>query len=449
MGEEFAEAFKVLSKRLSYVLPGSGFMMKKRTGIWKNLYVHLITKLGQFPTGLIRFAIDELMKNNFDIELQDLRIPPELNQHNYRLFRSLPELRQYQKDAAAAATPQQPRGVFELSTGTGKTYIILEITRRLGLNTLILVPNLSILNQFYKRLEYHFGKKYVGKIGGGSKNFDKPIIIGTYQSVIKCLDVIKDKIDLLIVDEAHRCSCDTIKTINNSLTRVYYRYYFTATPFRNDGSDMELIGVIGSNKLFFYPHQRALREGFLTPPIFVIFDFKHPDVERGPDFGWREEQEKLIIENQSYNAFIARITCDIHKEPNKNILIFVERIEHGNALNKLIPGSVFINGQKDNKYVQKQIELFGKGKIPTLISTKIVGEGTDLVEVDTCILASAGEAKSDIIQKIGRILRPSQLKDKKYSTFIDFTHQNSRFLKSHFKERLKIYEKYETKVIYK
>lgn len=432
-------AYELLFDTLKYVRPGSGHMMRMRTGHFKNLYNHLIDKNFKFPTGLTREAVSALMKNGFTIEINDLRIEPKLNKIHYRLFNKFPELRYYQKEAIEKAL-EAKRGCLELCTGAGKSVIIYNIIKSLGLKTLILVPSLSLLDQVQKQLTHYFSARCVGVCGGGKKQTDKQIIVGTPQSVLSILDQFKE-IDLLINDEAHHVSSEVLRTINQALEDTYYRFYFSATAFRNDGTDLELFGVTGSTKIYQYTTQQGIKDGHITAPLFIVYPFKHNGMDKSVN--WAEELNALTT-NEKYNQLIADIVARLD---DRKVLIFVERIQHGEVLEKMIPGSVFIHGGKDASFNQSIIKALSEGRQGPVVATKIVGEGCDLISVDTLILGSVGQATSGTIQKLGRILRPSP--GKEFAVLIDFDHKDSKFLSKHYKARKKIYKSYNTQIIQK
>ena len=97
-----------------------------------------------------------------------------------------------------------------------------------------------------------------------------------------------------------------------------------------------------------------------------------------------------------------------------------------------------------NQDTKKIIDDFNALKIPILIGTDVVGEGVDTVGVDALILAGAGKAKSEIVQKIGRSLR---LRDgKKYAIVVDFADRNVSTFERQSLIRKGIFAEYGTKI---
>ena len=73
----------------------------------------------------------------------------------------------------------------EMGTGLGKSFIILNLVKELGLKTVIMAPSQNIAEQLYDEFLLHFGKKYVGAFFDGKKDAKKLFIVGTGQSLTR------------------------------------------------------------------------------------------------------------------------------------------------------------------------------------------------------------------------------------------------------------------------
>lgn len=267
----------------------------------------------------------------------------------------------------------------------------------------------------------------------------------------------------------NKYSCDTLISNNYKVTKVQkieevsysgYVYDFTvkrngnfvannilvsntATPYRNDGSDMKLYAVIGDN-IFYYPIAQAIRDGWIAYPFFMFYNVWNTDKKANSDFMF--EYKSHIVENSSRNLMISRIAQNLTKA-GRQILILVKEIAHGEEISRLIPGSLFIKGEQDKKLINENFDkmnLFRERKFSVLIATSVIGEGTDINTIDTVINAAGMKARSQLIQKIGRGLRI--LENKTYALYIDFIDKNTCYLEKHSMERLKSCEEYETQI---
>ena len=76
-------------------------------------------------------------------------------------------------------------GAIALPTGSGKSLVIIELCKRLGLKTIIMTPSASITDQLYREFLVRFGAKRVGKYGDGSKKTDKLFTVCTGQALTR------------------------------------------------------------------------------------------------------------------------------------------------------------------------------------------------------------------------------------------------------------------------
>ena len=138
------------------------------------------------------------------------------------------ELKEDQIKAVNAWLSNNFKGSIIYSTGTGKTEIAFECARRLAeirlakdasspakttrwgnpkeeFRILFLVPRIVLIEQNVNRLAgYGLPRESVGTFFGEKKDI-REITIGTYQSIINHLQLLKDS-DMLILDEIHLLS---------------------------------------------------------------------------------------------------------------------------------------------------------------------------------------------------------------------------------------------------
>lgn len=443
-----SKVIKELTNLLTYEVPGAFFRNIPNYLKYKKLF-NKEYDYYLFPTGLLFLVEEYLRNNNISFFITDNRNIPKTNRVFYFEDKSIPPLRDYQTKIIESCL-ESKRGVIESATGTGKTRTILELVKKLSLNTLIVVPSTSILYQAYDLFLKAFGKRLVGIIGDSKNQLDKDITIATYQSLEKLKESFWNKIDVLIIDEFHHSAADTFQRLNKKqFQKIYYRFGFTGTNFRNDGTDLALQGIL-SNVIFEYNAVSAINDGYLCPPIFYFYDTFHTDNLSLPpsqrkESDWQKEYREKIVENDAYHKQVSDIANQILSKGTPTI-IFVQAIEHGEKLVPLIPNSVFLNGNNDSKLNKQVIQDFNAGKINCIIGTSIIGEGVDTVRAQCGIMAGGGKARSDIIQKIGRLLRPHP--DKKFALVVDFVHHNTNFLSKHSKDREKVYKSYGTSVVH-
>ena len=127
----------------------------------------------------------------------------------------------HQRAALAAWLAAGRRGVVVLPTGAGKTYpaqLALQATQQ---STLIVVPTLDLMHQWYAHLLAAFPDMPVGLLGGGAHD-RTPLLVATYDSAAIHADALGNHYALLIFDECHHLS--------GAFTRVIAEY--ALAPYR-------------------------------------------------------------------------------------------------------------------------------------------------------------------------------------------------------------------------
>ena len=415
-----------LSKALSYEDGSLRYLKVKNPKLYrfdtrKKLYNK---KTKKFPTGLL-----SIVKDLFDdAEYIDHRKPPPETLFIPRRNKA-PPLRYYQQEALDK-TLELPRGTLAVATGGGKTRICEEIILSHNVPTLLITPNLSINDQTQRIFISSFGKKFVGDAAK-----PKDITVANYQALANKDQEFFDRFQMIICDECHHSSASTITGLNKDyFNHIYYRYFVSATPFRSDSAeDIALQAVIGE-VVYEYSALQAIEDGYLTKPYFFIYEYEHDDNKYQ---SYHDEYEQEVVNNKDRNEFIKDIHDQIRTTENTQIIILVERIDHGQNLHDLIPDSTWINGETKNNF--NVIADFNVGKISTLISTGVLGEGIDLPNAEMLIIAGSGKSKVQTIQKIGRVLRLADGKTK--AIIVDFMDTDTKWLKKHSDQRIKHYKK--------
>lgn len=436
-----------LREQLSYPDKSAQFAFKKATGRFKAFRKYLCDNAEDglsFPTGLLPLVQEYLNSHSVVPCVEDQRKKPG-KEKTIGLCKNskLPPLRDYQEEIVGKCIDEH-RGIVEAATGTGKTRIMIELIYGLRLPTLVIVPSINICKQTYRVLADALEERWVGIVGGGKKEWNKKIVVATFQSLINQDPKLFAPFQMVIIDEAHHAACDTIQAVNTKLlNHIYYRYYLTATPFRNDGADLALSAAISTKKISQYNFVEAHQDGHLVPPVFLFYPYEHKVESPYNQDDYLSEYNALISENLAYNQMVARAALRM-REKKRQILIFVKQVKQGEILHDLIEGSVLLTGLETMTESEKILKDFEDKKFDILIGTSVIGEGIDMKSVDCGIMAGAGRARGDIMQKIGRGLRLSP--GKINFLIVDFTHTNSNFQLRHARERWKIYASYNTRL---
>ena len=419
-----------------------------------------------FPTGLAHTAKAFLEDRGFIVKIADKRIKV-VSSGGYKLEGGTP--RPYQ-DKVIKKSAKRQRGLVKMATGSGKTFTGAALIAELNVFPFIFyVPSLDLLNQtkeeFERFLYYHGAPAKIGVIGGGECDI-QDINVMTQQTAIRALGRQYTKADEddkqekdgekvkakykdirnlimsakgMIADEVQHWSADTCQVISDYSENCYYKYGFSATPYRDQGDDI-LIDACFGKVIEEINASELIKLGFLVKPDIYMVPVKNM-YGTLKSHAYQEVYKEAIVENSLRNGYIVRITKNM-VEQQKMVLILVRQINHGKILEELIPGSSFISGTSSKKKRKEHIAAMKNHEAPVTISTSIFDEGVDVKPLQVMIQAGSGKSMTRALQRVGRVLRPYEYPDgtkKTEATVIDFM-DHCKYMLGHSKKRLKIYQ---------
>lgn len=404
-----AQQFKDLRKVLSYTSdPAAAYYSKFGTTTH-----YLLDKKCFFPAGLTQRVIEHLNNQRLPFTTIDLRFQPKILPA-LNLFKPGVELYPWQSKALNKALKVNRGGIIA-ATGSGKSRLIATIAAIRGLDTLVVVPSLEIKKQLKEAL--------VEVLNDTSK-----ITVENIDSI----ELTKPKhYDCLIIDEAHHVAAKTYQKLNKTMWQgIYYRYFFTATYFRNASNEQLLFEGICGNAIFEMNIKHATTAGYIVPVEAYYYDLPVVETEA---YLYAKVYSALVVNNTYRNELIASKlkALAFNGVPT---LCLVKEVAHGNTLSELT-GVPFVHGQDEDS--RKYIKQFNKGHIKALIGTTgVLSEGVDTKPAECIIIATPGKAKSAFIQQVGRGIRVSS--GKKSCKVILFRDASHKFVLKHFKEQIKI-----------
>lgn len=407
-------------------------------------------KNNSFPTGHLPMVLDtlkELKYNDFTVE--DCRKLPD-NASILRWRNKPKEMRYYQKEMVDLGILHR-RGVFESAVGTGKTLILIYLLKELGVNALIIVPSVGLLEQMERELVLTFGQGAISLLSTADVKKGKKlnaIRLTTVQTLVSLQEngILQDAIsdvDMLAVDEIHHAGADSYTKLLPDFDHIYYRFGFTGTFLRNDSRTLDMWGFL-SNRLYHYPPYKATQEGFLTPVEYYIE--KIPGVrsnnyqkEYDANYVVKEERGKVQGARELMKAIKNRID---EIPPNEQILILVDRKDGtGKVIHEMLNhyglDNIYVSGDDKKGDIADAIEAFNAKKIRIMVGSTVIGEGIDVHSTQHLILANGGKSAIKLVQGIGRCVRLHP--GKKTSYVYDFCFEGTRFLEKHCGQRIDIF----------
>lgn len=380
----------------------------------------LIDRRGYFPTGLMPM-LDRFL-GTVHHSREDTRVVPKVPTSPFPFY--LPVTPYVDQENAALACIGSHRGIVSAVTGFGKSVLIGLIINKLSLNTLVVVPTLSLKEQLTDSLRAWFGPK-VG--GTGSQ-----IWVANVDSLPTAQKPYQDY-DVLILDEFHRAASKTYQKLNNKAWGgIYYRFGVTATPTRTVKTEEMLLEAILSEIVYEVPYTTAVLSGHIVPVEAYYVDIQS-DPMKGDPSNWRAVYSELIVNNEKRNSLIIELINNL-QDAKKATLVLVKEVAHGQTLQDAT-GADFANGGEDN--IRPLVKSFCEGKFQSLIGTTgVLGTGVDTRPAEYIILAAGGKSPIELQQNIGRGLRKHPGKDT--CKVILFRDISNKYLLRHFKEQTKI-----------
>lgn len=407
--------FSELKELVSYTLDPQAQYFSRSYGSAKK---SLLTKRGEFPTGLLYLVEDWLKSTKAKCEIVDSRVRPESLKNRFNL--SMQHNPYPEQTNAALACLRSSRGIVSAPTGSGKSAIIALIIQNLQVKTLVVVPSLELKRQLSASLTLGFGSDRVGP--------NRDIWVENIDSLGS-----KELNDYscIIIDEFHHAAAKTYRTLNRkSWNKVFYRFGLTATPFRSRDNESILLESVLSKIIYTIDYETAVAQKYIVPAEAYYINIPgKSSIEYG---NYSAAYSDLITNNGFRNDILRTFLVKSH-ENSIATLCLVKEILHGNNLtsDKTIG---FVNGQEDNRYL---ITAFNERMINVLVGTTgVIGEGVDTKPCEMVIIASPVKSRNLFMQMCGRAFRTYP--GKEMATIILIKDNSHKWFKTAFKEQVKI-----------
>src|SRR5437588_7331528 len=153
----------------------------------------------------------------------------------------LVEPRPYQQEAIEEWKKAGRCGVVVLPTGAGKSLVAQMAIEQVKRSTLVVVPTIDLMNQWYDLLLSCFEAE-VGLIGGGYFGTGA-LTVTTYASAFRFMERLGNQFGLVIFDECHHLPA-SVHRYAAELAIAPFRLGLSATPERADGADALLEELI-------------------------------------------------------------------------------------------------------------------------------------------------------------------------------------------------------------
>lgn len=406
----------------------------------------------------ITAAVGALGDLNTDIEQFGEPAPPRGRTSPY----AGPAPRAWQREALAAWRSAGRRGVIEAVTGTGKTTVgVLAAAEALSRRerVIVLVPGVDLLEQWVRVLRRQVRGVRIGQLGGGQRDTlaSHRIVVATVQSAASIGTVPSEAGALIIADEVHRYGT---RVFAGALDEHYTaRLGLTATYERSDLGKAVYLQPYFGGTVAGCDYDRALRDGILAEfrVGFVGVDLSphelreyrdHADVlsktraaliaghgcpsrpfgefmkrvavlSRGGDYDDGAQlarrylsafagRRALTAECAAKKLVVRDLASVLHRAGRG--LVFAETLSSVSSLTTLlrsrdVKASAYTS--ELSRYERtRAMAAFSAGDTRVLVAPRVLDEGIDVPEADTAVIVSASSSRRQMVQRMGRVVRP-------------------------------------------
>jgi superfamily II DNA or RNA helicase len=344
--------------------------------------------------------------------------------------------RPFQSEALAAWSRQRGRGVVVLPTGAGKSQVaVMAIDHKLR-STLVVVPTLDLVRQWYDLLRVSFACD-VGVVGGGDYRVEA-LTVTTYDSAYLHMEHLGHRFGLVVFDECHHLPGETFSLAARQ-SLAPFRLGLTATPERADGRESiltELIGPIVYRKdivdlsgSYLADYEVQTLDVHLTEAeraeydaeraLYLAFLRKH-GIRMGDPRGWGEFIMRSSTSREGQRAMQAyRRQKELAvASPAKLDLLETLLAEHAsdamlvftqdNATAYQVSRRFLVPAITHQTKVTERSEILDglrSGRYNSVVTSKVLNEGVDVPAANVAVILGGSGSVREHVQRLGRILR--------------------------------------------
>lgn len=379
-------------------------------------------------------------------------------------------LRDYQQTAINRWMKSSMRGCVVLPTGAGKTIVGIKAIEKVNASTLIVVPTIDLMEQWTNSISYYLNKNdsrtnshedkpkiMIGNMGGGKDDI-QAITVTTYDSAYLRSPYIGNQFKLVIFDEVHHLPAPGYRSIAEQLIAPY-RLGLSATIQREDKLDELIPRLVGGIVFQLGPkelsEQKHLAEfviqqiqvtlklneqlqynlyysqfidslaklGFKIPSMhnlrrLIMMSNKNKIARDG--LLAKNKANEIALNSESKIEELQKILKE-NKSAKKIIFTQNNKMVYDLSNRFLIPFITYKTGKQERRDI---LDGFKSGQYSAVVTSKVLDEGIDVPDADLGIVMSGTGSGRELIQRLGRILRPKR--DGKKAKLIELVSKQTR-----------------------
>ena len=446
---------KSLVKKFKYFDQKARYLPAYKLGRWDGC-TSFFGLGGSTYMSILPEVIEELVRQGYDPELEDLRVALPLNfteiSEDFWGDQTWPEGHRFAGEKIRLRDDQvevvnkfleNPQCIQEIATGFGKTITtatLAKIVEKYG-RSIIIVPNKSLVEQTEE--DFINCQLDVGVYYGDRKELGKTHTICTWQSLnildkksqdndeLLTLAEFLNGVQTVMVDEVHMAKADVLKRLlTQNMSNAPIRWGLTGTVPKEDIEFQNIRAALGDVVHRVAAHELQEKGVLSNCHVNII------QTAEWKEFGSYPEELKFLVTDVDRMTWVSKLVHGIAE--SGNTLVLVDRIESGKFIVNEIPDSVFISGEvktKDRKEEYDEVKTADKKIIVATYGVAAVG--INIPRIFNLVLLESGKSFTRVIQSIGRGIRKAD--DKDFVQIWDLT-ASTKYAKKHLTERKRFYK---------
>jgi hypothetical protein len=331
---------------------------------------------------------------------------------------------------------------FTITHNSGKTFVLISTIHSLPPKTpiLFLTKGKQLVKQNYDEMKA-WGVENLGLWCDGYKQTNYIMCATIHTATFDALEKLLPKFKVIFVDEVHDGVSDVPIKAYRKMVNAAVRIGFSATPFRYDKKKIDKVhqftvkGHFGpvlktsTTDTGFLTTGDLQERGILSTSNCTVYKVTSPNLAYEP---YQDAISLGIEQNFEFHKNVVRLA---RSRPGRTLVI-VERIAQGEYLHQLMPEASWIQGKDSLAVREPVIQALLKGdKCCAIVMRHIITAGIN-IRIHNLINASGGQAAHNLIQQLGRGLRPAG--DKETLEYYDFLFTINPYLWRHSEWRIEV-----------